>query len=123
MWNERFLTHQLGAFRAARGGRRAGLLVLILQMRKQRLRDLGGDLPEVRRWWWGRRIPLTVTLSPWPSLHYTLSQSEMGCGAESEAVKTGEDQKGLGAEMRTLVVLWSETRDGRSRPQGNSHGQ
>lgn len=46
-----------------------------------------------------------------PALSALHSQSETGRGAESEAVKAGEDQKGLGAEMRTSVVLWSETRD------------
>lgn len=68
---------------------------------------------------------------PPPPLHYTLPQSEMGPGAEGspghvqsqKQWKAGEDSRGLRAERRVLVVLLSETGNGRSRPQGNSHGQ
>lgn len=82
-------------------------------------------MPEVRQQGAGRgRIPLAVTLSaphpaP-PALHCTPPQPEMGRGTEGSTGyvqsqkqwKADEDQKGLGAERKTLVVLLSETGNG-----------
>lgn len=50
----------------------------ILQMRKLRLWDLGGDLPEVGQLGGGGRVPLAVTPSPWPLPRCTLPRSEAG---------------------------------------------